>query len=117
MYLCCKNGFENDCQVLLKASKDGKEKIVEELIKAGADVAATDEVKYISGDLIHFLHYIRQLNYLLSQFRLSLIFTLTLTLTVILTLALTSVSTFNLTTPLSLHVPDANTHVSAASSL
>ena len=74
MYLCCKNGWECDCQALLKASEDGKEKIVEELIKAGADVTATDEV---FPPILH----------------LTFTFTLTVTVTVALVLVLTSTST------------------------
>ena len=35
---------ENKCSALMKACKDGKLKIVDELIRAGADVAAADQV-------------------------------------------------------------------------
>ena len=91
MYLCCKNEWGNNCQVLLKASEDGKEKIVEELIKAGADVTATDEVKYIFE--IRSTSSSTSVTSTISALtsNISLIFTPTLTLTVILTLALTSI--------------------------
>ena len=45
---CCKAQGKYRCPALVKASEDGKQKLVGELIQAGADVKAADQVGGIS---------------------------------------------------------------------
>ena len=47
LLLFCKAQGKYECAALIKACEDGKQKLVDELIQAGADLTAADEV-YIS---------------------------------------------------------------------